>query len=81
MQEGEAIARLDIPTGGSSSGFDLSIPGMGLPGSMTVTEEIKWRENTEIKKGLFLKRNKKKIIKISGKRCIECGYIEFYARE
>jgi hypothetical protein len=81
MKEGEAIIILDVPTGGGSSGFDLSVPGMGLPGSMIITEEIKWREEEKTEKVLFIKRKKKKTINITGLRCNQCGYIELYAKE
>jgi len=83
MREGEAFTRVTVSGGQASSGFGMmGIPGMGVSGGETTTEEkIQWREKTGRKTGWLIKSDEEKIMKISGRRCVECGYIELYARE
>ena len=83
MQEGEVFVQAAISGVQASSGFGMmGIPGMGIPsGEMGMEEKIQWREKTGRKTGLLIKSDEEKTMKISGQRCIKCGYIELYARE
>lgn len=83
MREGEAFVRVTTYEGRASSGFGImGIPGMGIPSAETVREEkVRWRERTGEKKGWLIKREEEKVMRVSGLRCLKCGYIELYARE
>lgn len=81
MREGEVFAV-------STYGFEpttglgmIGITGTALPSLETMREEkIQWREKTGRKTG-FMKSEEQKIMKISGRRCVKCGYIELIAQE
>ena len=87
MHEGEALTRVTSIGGQPSSGMMsmpgmMSIPQMGLPsGEKTSEESILWREKTGKKTGWLMKSDEHKTMKISGRRCMKCGYIELYAHE
>lgn len=49
--------------------------------SAAIGEGPFWRENTGKKTGLLVKRDETQTLKISGLRCINCGYIELYANK
>jgi predicted nucleic-acid-binding Zn-ribbon protein len=57
------------------SGMNLGDVGM------TQEERIKWREKTGEKKGFLIKSDKVRNMAVTGRRCLECGYIELYARK
>lgn len=60
----------------------IPIPGFDLPTSERTSEPtILWREKTGVKTGRIIKSDEYKTMKISGRRCITCGYIELYAQE
>jgi hypothetical protein len=86
IREGEAFVRVTTFSsviGGSSSGFGIiSIPGFDMPTSGRTSEEnMLWREKTGAKTGLLIKSEEQKTMKIFGRRCVRCGYIELYGRE
>jgi len=86
MREGEAFVRV-ITFGAQvmsplTSLGTMGMPGMGVPTGETKSEEnILWREKTGRKTGWLTKSDEEKTMKIKGRRCIKCGYIEFYAQE
>ena len=82
MREGEAFVRVSV-SGVQTSNFDMmSMPGMNVrSGDMMGDEEILWREKTGRKTGWLIKSDEEKTMKISGFRCIKCGYVELYCRE
>jgi len=87
MREGEALVRVTTVSslvGGSPYGSfgGIPIPGFDLPTSERTSEPtILWREKTGAKTGRLIKSDEYKTMKISGHRCIACGYIELYAQE
>ncbi len=83
MRYGEAFVQITTTDMHQASGLGMfGVPGMGMPSGGTMSEEkIQWRERTGEKRGWLLKRDEEKTLRISGLRCIECGYIELYARE
>lgn len=83
MREGEAFVQFTTSEGQTLSGFGvMGIPERGIPmGETTREENIMWREGTGVKRGWLIKREEKKTLKISGRRCTECGYLELYANE
>ncbi len=82
MRSGEATVTDTTPLGQGSMGGVFSFPGVNLPaGSGAVREaEMMWKEKTGKKTGWLVKTDEEKIWKIKGLRCLECGYIEFYAK-
>ncbi len=81
MREGEAFVQVSVaeyqtsPTTGI-----LGMPGVNMPSVESVRDEkILWRERTG-EKSSFLGRNRSRIIRIQGMRCVQCGYIEFYTQ-
>ncbi|MGA2785374.1 MAG: hypothetical protein ABSF09_11815 [Candidatus Bathyarchaeia archaeon] len=87
IREGEALVRVTIVSnlaGGSPYGSfgGIPIPGFDLStGERTSEPTILWREKTGAKTGRFIKSDEYKTMKISGRRCVTCGYIELYAQE
>jgi len=78
--QGEAY--VDIKTSPASNSMSGMMPGMNLGGiGETREERIKWHEKTGEKKGFLIKSDEIRTMKMTGRRCLECGYIEFYARE
>jgi len=82
MREGEAFVRITTPAEQVSSSYGmLGMPGVGMPSGEMSEEKVQWREKTGQRKGWLIKRDETKTLKISGLRCVECGYIELYARD
>jgi hypothetical protein len=83
MREGNALVTVKVPIErGSIGGGIISVQGGVMPGGETIREErVLWREKTGKETGWILKRGETKTMKVKGKRCIECGFIEFYAME
>lgn len=82
MREGEVLIRVTIPLGQVSPGLSLGtgMPGMGIQTGETTSEEhVLWREKTGRRTGWLIKSEEENIIKVSGRRCLNCGYIELYA--
>lgn len=89
MREGRAFVEIvnpgiqnapSFPGLGGMTGF----PGMGMGTvtDLTTTKVmIQWWEKTGRKTGLILKSDEEKTMKISGLRCIKCGFVEFYVKE
>jgi predicted nucleic-acid-binding Zn-ribbon protein len=52
-------------------------------GTGTNNKEVKmeWKEKTGKQKGWIIKKEETKKMTVQGRRCIECGYIEFYVKE
>jgi hypothetical protein len=81
MRDGEAFIKFSYYDDNRASG----IPGMGgldftMPGGFEeVNEEIKWKEQAPLRTDQTLQKDDKSDQKIKGKRCILCGYIEFFA--
>jgi predicted nucleic-acid-binding Zn-ribbon protein len=83
MIRGEAYVNVNISSA-SHTMSDMMSPmtGMNLGNIRMMSEEIiKWREKTGEKKGFLIKSDEIRTIVVKGRRCLECGYIEFYARE
>ena len=83
MIQGEAYVDVNIsPASNMMSGMMSPMSGINL-GNIEVTQEerIKWREKTGEKKGFLIKSDEVRTIVVKGRRCLECGYIELYARE
>jgi hypothetical protein len=83
MHEGEVFVPIATSIRHTYSEFGImTIPGIGgSSGDITKEERILWREKTGRKKGLIIKSEEEKTMKILGQRCIKCGYIELYVRE
>jgi len=82
MREGEAFVRITTSADQASSSYGmLGMPGMRMPSGETSEEKVLWREKTGRKKGWIIKRDEEKTLKVLGLRCVECGYIELYARD
>jgi predicted nucleic-acid-binding Zn-ribbon protein len=83
MIQGEAY--VEVTTSSSSSrmsGMMNPMSSMNLGSvDMTREERVKWREKTGEKKGFILKSDEVRTLTVKGMRCLECGYIEFYAQE
>jgi len=83
MREGELFISVTGSYGSQSISTPLGFPTgspLGTP-SMVIGEGPFWRERTGQKKGWLVKREETQTLKISGLRCIECGYIELYAHK
>lgn len=83
MREGQAFVQVKSAAQTTSGlGGMIGMPGMGLPSVETSSEEgMQWREKTGRTSGRLIKREEEKTMKIYGRRCSQCGYIEFYAQE
>jgi hypothetical protein len=82
MKEGDALVRFTTPSNPGGATFGMpNMPGMSLPTEIAKQESILWKEKTGQKKGWLVKRDETKILKLSGKRCQQCGYVELFARE
>jgi hypothetical protein len=85
MREGLAFVSISAPSGGSSFGGGggmFPTPGMNIPGGeSTRSGRVKWREKTGKEKGWIFKSEEEKTLDIRGRRCLECGYIDFYVEE
>ncbi|MFH0896830.1 MAG: hypothetical protein V1850_02120 [Candidatus Bathyarchaeota archaeon] len=79
MREGELYITF------TSSEGQVAPSLFGLPTESTLRIEpesdhegpLLWRDGT-VQKGLFVKREETQVLRVSGLRCIECGYIELY---
>jgi predicted nucleic-acid-binding Zn-ribbon protein len=80
---GEAYVSVDVPSANPMMGGMMPpMPGMSLGGvEMTQEERVKWREKTGEKKGFLIKSDEVRTLAVVGRRCLECGYIELYARK
>lgn len=81
MHEGEAFVHVS-PLGSQiypSYGM-FTLPGMGVLGSEPSEERILWRERTGQKTG-WLGSEEVKTMKVIGRRCTKCGYIELHSKE
>ncbi|MFH0896750.1 MAG: hypothetical protein V1850_01710 [Candidatus Bathyarchaeota archaeon] len=85
MREGELFISVTGKLGGAQIPYPIGIPSVyeQMPGIPLVSsgEGPFWREHTGQKKGLLVKRAETQTLKISGLRCIKCGYTELYARK
>ena len=83
IREGAVLVLVTTSAGQASSSFGpMSIPGIGIPtGETTREERILWREKTGQKTGRLIKSEEEKTMKIYGRRCLKCGYIELYVQE
>ncbi len=83
MIQGEAYIDVDAPLiNPAMSGMMSSMPGMNLEGvGMRQEERIKWREKTGEKTGFLIKSEEVRTMAVTGRRCLECGYIELYAQK
>lgn len=83
MREGQAFVQVkSAPQTTSGLGGMMGIPSMGLPSvEMSSDESMQWREKTGRTSGRLIKRDEEKTMKIYGRRCSQCGYIEFYVQE
>ena len=81
MRSGEAMVTDTSPLGRGSVGGVMSLPGVAFPdGSGVVREaDMMWKEKTGKQIGWLVKRDEEKVFTIKGKRCLDCGYLEFYA--
>ena len=85
MREGTAFVEISLPGSqmfrSDMSSMYMPMSSMSAPIGEMSKEKIQWREKTGKKTGRLIKRDEEKLLNISGWRCIECGYIDFYARE
>jgi predicted nucleic-acid-binding Zn-ribbon protein len=83
MIQGEAYVDINTsPAHNPMSGIMPTMSGMNLGYSENAREErIKWHEKTGKKKGFLIKSDEIRTMIVIGRRCLECGYIEFYAQE
>jgi hypothetical protein len=87
VRDGEALVRvatansLGTPFGLSYGLGGMSVPGFELPTDRMSEPTILWREKTGAKTGRIIRSDEQKTMKISGRRCLACGYIEFYAQD
>ncbi|MCJ7770976.1 PF20097 family protein [Candidatus Bathyarchaeota archaeon] len=81
MREGEAFVPVSVAeVQTSTTPGMLGMPGVSMPSIETSRDEkVLWRERVGEKRGLF-GRSGLRIIRIQGMRCVQCGYIEFYAQ-
>lgn len=77
MREGEPLIRV----------YSLYNPRLPIDPSLgapmirgPVADELLWRERTGRITGWIIKKEEEQTLKVSGLRCINCGYIELYAR-
>ncbi len=79
MLEGEAYISVTVPSSGSILGGMIPMDTTGI-GSIESSREarLRWREKTGEKKGFLIKSDEIRNFNIKGRRCILCGYIEFY---
>lgn len=83
MIRGEAYIDIETPSNNIMMSPVMS-PTTAMNGWNTgrpQEKRIKWREKTGEKKGFLIKGDEIRTIAITGKRCLICGYIEFYARD
>ena len=83
MREGIAFISISVPSGGSMMGGGM-FPTQGLNVPQMESERsarLRWREKTGEKKGWIIKSQEEKTYDINGRRCLECGYIDFYVKE
>ena len=83
MIVGEAYVNVTTsPPGPTMSGMMSPMPGISMGGAgMTQEERVKWREKTGEKKGFLFKSDEVRTLALKGRRCLQCGYIELYAKE
>jgi len=86
MREGEALSQTGAFAGQPyfpTSGFTLAgMAGLGAVDTGAMGEQkILWREKTGSKTGWLVKSDEQKTLRISGRRCAKCGYVELYAHE
>jgi len=83
MIQGEAYVSVNVPSSNPMMrGMMSPMSGMNIGDvGMTQEERIKWREKTGEKKGFLIKSEEVRTMAVSGRRCLECGYIELYARK
>jgi predicted nucleic-acid-binding Zn-ribbon protein len=83
MIQGEAYVNVDVPSSNPMmSGMMSPMSSMNI-GNVGMTEEarIKWHEKTGEKKGFLIKSDEVRTMAVTGRRCLQCGYIELYARK
>ena len=83
MREGELFVRGAVSKATAYPNFGvMDMPEMNVQnGDVMGENEILWREKTGRKTGWLIKSDEEKTMKISGLRCIKCGYVELYCRE
>ena len=83
MVRGDAYVDIETPSDNyMMSQMASPMTAMNLANTgMTHEERIKWREKTGEKKGFLIKSDEIRKIALTGKRCLKCGYIEFFARD
>jgi len=80
---GDAYVNVTTSSPSSMMGGMMSpMSGMNLGGVGTTYEErVKWREKTGEKKGFLFKSDEVRTLAVKGRRCLQCGYIELYAKK
>jgi predicted nucleic-acid-binding Zn-ribbon protein len=83
MIQGEAYVNVNVPSSNPMMrGMMSPMPSMNIGDvGMTQEERIKWREKTGEKKGFLIKSDEVRTMAMKGRRCLQCGYIELYARK
>ena len=83
MREGGLFIQITNSVGGQNFPSPMGFPTSSMSGmpSMVTGEGPFWREKTGEKKGWILKREETQTLSISGRRCLNCGYIELYAHQ
>jgi predicted nucleic-acid-binding Zn-ribbon protein len=83
MVRGEAYVDIETPSENIMMSPVLS-PATAMGREYTwipQQKRINWREKTGEKKGFLIKSDEIRTLVITGKRCLNCGYIELYARD
>ncbi|MFB0543229.1 MAG: hypothetical protein ACETVR_00460, partial [Candidatus Bathyarchaeia archaeon] len=82
--EGELFVSVERKTGSvpmMMRGGDIT-SGLGMFQGEDIDVEVPfWREYTGKETGWLLKRREIRVLPVKGKRCVKCGYIEFYVKE
>jgi predicted nucleic-acid-binding Zn-ribbon protein len=89
-REGELCVDIPLPPGSDPMGTGLfGMEGVYQPfppqGYNTEGSEhevkMEWKEKTGKQKGWIIKSEETRKLKVKGRRCLACGFIEFYVEE
>ena len=81
-QEGSVIVPIERLSNPELGQLTPGFMQQGLPPILEdFTSRIQWEEKTGQKTGFIFKRDELKHMRIKGRRCIKCNYIELYAVE
>ncbi len=82
MTEGEIRFDGDTAMPSQMSAYMTGMPTSPLPAVyQSSTSRPYWEEKTGRKTGFIIKSDETRILRIRGRRCTVCGYVEMYATE